>query len=88
MNIQATLSFVALLATLSLQPLVSAADVKPNAGKPATTSGELVDCFYEQNAGNAACQQFRESKEKNATMKDDAPVSADGRIAKHINKNP
>ena len=83
MKIQATLSFVALLATLSLQPLVSAADVKPNAGKPATASGELVDCFYEQNAGHAACQQFREPKEKNAAMKDGAPVSADGRIAKY-----
>ena len=88
MKIQATLSFVALLAILCLQPLVSAADVKPNAGKPAAASGEVVDCFYEQNAGNAACQQFREPKEKNAAMKDGAPVSADGRIAKHANKNP
>ena len=85
MKIQSTLSFVALLAGLCLQPLASA-DVKSGSGKSATGTGDLVDCFYEQNAGNAACQQFRDSKEKNTATKD-APVSNEGRIAKRVDKN-
>ena len=87
MKIQATPFFITLLAALSLHPLVSAADVKPNPYKLATASGELVDCFYEQNAGHAACQQFRRPEENKTTTTDTAPVSENGRIAKHADKN-
>ena len=86
MKIQPTLSFVALLAALCLQPWAYA-DVKSAPGKPTTATGELVDCFYEQNAGHAACQQFRGSTGKKAITKE-APLSDDGRIVNRTDKNP
>ena len=86
MKIQPTLSFAALLAALCLQPWAYA-DVKSAPGKPATASGELVDCFYEQNAGHAACQQFRGPTGKKAITKV-TPASDEGRIDNRTDKNP
>ena len=88
MKIQSTLSFAALLAALSMHPLASTADVKSTPGKPATATGELVDCFYEQNAGHAACQQFRGSTQKKAATKDAASLSDEERLVKRADKNP
>ncbi len=85
MKIQPTLSFAALLGALFLQPLVYA-DVKSAPGKPTTATGELVDCFYEQNAGHAACQQFRGSTGKEAIAKK-APLSSEGRTVRYTDKN-
>ena len=84
MKIQLTSSFVALLAALFIQP-GAYADIKSGSGKPATATGEVVDCFYEQNAGHAACQQFRGSENKTAAK--DAPIP-DGRVVHRRDKNP
>ena len=87
MKIQSIPSFVALLT--ALYPLGSVADVKSDPGKPITATGELVDCFYEQNAGHAACQQFRSSAEKKAYIaRDTRPPATGGRIANRTDKSP